>query len=96
MLKQSNKIDFNGKNIYVGFDVHLKSWKVTVMTEKLTHKTFSQPPKPEVLGVDLRTSKAKIYYQETLPISYLYMSENYHYEESSKNIFDCRNADFDY
>lgn len=49
MLKQSNKIDFNGKNIYVGFDVHLKSWKVTVMTEKLTHKTFSQPPKPEVL-----------------------------------------------
>jgi transposase len=45
----SNKIDFNGQNIYVGFDVHLKSWKVTIMTEKLLHKTFSQPPKPEVL-----------------------------------------------
>ena len=49
MQTQSNKIDFNGQNIYVGFDVHLKSWTVTVMTEKLTHKTFSQPPKPEVL-----------------------------------------------
>ncbi len=47
MQTQSNKIDFNGQNIYVGFDVHLKSWKVTIMTEKLTHKTFSQAPKPE-------------------------------------------------
>jgi transposase len=49
MQTQSNKIDFNGQNIYVGFDVHLKDWKVTIMTEKLTHKTFTQPPKPEVL-----------------------------------------------
>ena len=50
MQTQSNKIDFKGQNIYVGFDVHLKSWTVTIMTEKLTHKTFSQPPKPEVLN----------------------------------------------
>jgi transposase len=49
MQTQSNKIDFNGQNIYVGFDVHLKSWAVTILTEKLTHKTFSQPPKPEAL-----------------------------------------------
>jgi len=49
MQTQSNKLDFTGQNIYVGFDVHLKSWKVTIMTEKLTHKTFSQSPKPELL-----------------------------------------------
>jgi transposase len=49
MQTQSNKIDFKGQNIYVGFDVHLKSWTVTIVTEKLTHKTFSQPPKPEAL-----------------------------------------------
>lgn len=49
MQTQSNKIDFNGQNIYAGFDVHLKSWRVTIMTEKLTHKTFTQPPKPELL-----------------------------------------------
>jgi transposase len=54
MQTQSNKIDFNGQNIYVGFDVHLKSWTVTIMTEKLTHKTFSQPPKPEALYHYLR------------------------------------------
>jgi transposase len=49
MQSQSNKIDFNGQHIYVGIDVHLKSWKVTVMTERLTVKTFSQDPNPEIL-----------------------------------------------
>lgn len=50
MQTQSNKLDFSGQHIYVGFDVHLKSWKVTIMTEKLTHKTFSQPPNAELLN----------------------------------------------
>ena len=40
MQTQSNKLDFNGQNIHVDFDVHLKSWKVTTMTEKLTHKNI--------------------------------------------------------
>lgn len=44
-----NKLDFSGQKIYIGFDVHLKSWKVTIMTETLLHKTFSQSPKPELL-----------------------------------------------
>lgn len=49
MRTQSNELDFTGQNIYVGFDVHLKSWRVTIMTEHLTHKTFTQPPSPETL-----------------------------------------------
>jgi len=49
MLAQSNELDFKGQSIYSGFDAHLKSWKVTVMTEKLLHKTFSQPPEPKAL-----------------------------------------------
>lgn len=49
MQAPSNKLDFSGQNIYVGFDVHLKSWRVTIMTDKLTHKTFSQPPEPKLL-----------------------------------------------
>lgn len=49
MQEQVNQLNFNGENIYVGFDVHLKSWKVTVMTDKLTIKTFSQAPSPDVL-----------------------------------------------
>jgi transposase len=49
METQSNKIDFSNQNIYVGFDVHLRSWKVTILTEKVAIKTFSQDPNPELL-----------------------------------------------
>jgi len=55
MNTQVRKIDFTGQNIYAGFDVHLKSWKVTVMVEDVEHKTFSQPPLPEVLFSYLKT-----------------------------------------
>jgi len=50
MEAQVNKIDFTGQNIYVGFDSHLKSWKVTIMAEDIVYKTFTQPPQPEVLN----------------------------------------------
>ncbi len=46
---QSNKIDFKGQNIFVGIDVHLKSWSVTILSETSVLKKFSQPPQPEAL-----------------------------------------------
>jgi transposase len=49
METQIKKIDFKDQNIYVGFDAHLKDWKVTVMAENIVYKTFVQPPKPELL-----------------------------------------------
>ncbi|MFH0972552.1 MAG: IS110 family transposase [Patescibacteria group bacterium] len=49
MQAQVKKLDFTGQNIFAGLDVHLKQWTVTIRTETLTHKTFVQPPKPEVL-----------------------------------------------
>lgn len=49
-----NSIDFTGQNIYVGFDVHKKDWKVTIMSDRLVHKTFAQPANPEVLVNYLR------------------------------------------
>lgn len=50
MPMQSNGLNFKGQNIYVGIDVHLKSWTVSILTEKLHHKTFSQPPCVEALS----------------------------------------------
>lgn len=44
MKTKINKISFKGQNIYVGIDVHLKSWKVTIMLENSIHKTFSMNP----------------------------------------------------
>ena len=49
MQAQIKKLDFTGQNIFAGLDVHLKQWTVTIRTETISHKTFSQPPKPEVL-----------------------------------------------
>jgi len=49
MQTKSNTINFSGQNVYVGIDVHLKSWKVTIMLEDLVHKTFSQDPNSEIL-----------------------------------------------
>src|SRR5690606_8331771 len=49
MPMQSNKLDFSGQNVFVGFDVHLKSWKVSVMVGDIHHHTFSQDPSPEIL-----------------------------------------------
>jgi transposase len=49
MKAQVKQIDFTGQNIYAGFDVHKKNWKVTVMAEDTFYKTFTQPPNPEVL-----------------------------------------------
>jgi hypothetical protein len=31
MEEQVKKIDFTGQNTYAGFDVHKKSWKVTII-----------------------------------------------------------------
>jgi transposase len=49
MQKQRNELNFEGQNIYVGLDVHLKSWTVCIMTEHLEHKKFTQPPEAKVL-----------------------------------------------
>jgi transposase len=49
MQTQKNELNFNGHNIYVGIDVHLKSWTVCIMTEHLEHKQFTQPPSAQTL-----------------------------------------------
>jgi len=49
MHPQRNRLDFTGQNVYVGFDVHKKNWRVSILMDNLFHKTFSQDPKPELL-----------------------------------------------
>ncbi|NDP21112.1 MAG: IS110 family transposase [Paludibacter sp.] len=49
MQTQRKELNFEGQNIYVGLDVHLKGWNTSVFTDKLHHKTFNGPPKPEAL-----------------------------------------------
>lgn len=46
---RSNELNFDGQNIYVGIDVHLKSWSVAILSEHSVLKRFSQNPEPEAL-----------------------------------------------
>ena len=48
-MEKSNKLDFGGQHIYVGMDIHKKSWSVSIHTEQFEHKTFTQPPEVEKL-----------------------------------------------
>ena len=48
-MNHVNKLDFTGQQIYVGMDVHKKSWSISIHTDWLEHKTFSQPPEVGVL-----------------------------------------------
>lgn len=42
-------VSFKDQQLYLGIDVHKRQWTVTVMSESLSLKTFSQPSKPEAL-----------------------------------------------
>jgi transposase len=43
-MSKINKLDFKGQQIYVGMDVHKKSWSISILTDEFEHKTFTQPP----------------------------------------------------
>jgi transposase len=49
MALQHTQLDFSGQHVFVGLDVHKRSWNVTIMVEEMTHRTFSQPPEVDLL-----------------------------------------------
>lgn len=49
MQVKINESSFKGQSIYVGIDVHLKQWSVSVMTDSVTFKPFSSPPQADKL-----------------------------------------------
>jgi transposase len=49
MQTQRKELNYEGQNIFVGLDVHLKSWNTSIFTDSLHHKTFNGPPNPEAL-----------------------------------------------
>ena len=49
MSTQRKEFSFKGQKIFVGLDVHLKSWTVTVLSEQSVLKKFTQDPSPAAL-----------------------------------------------
>lgn len=54
MKSKNNKLDFTGQIIYIGLDVHKKSWTVTIYCMGIILRTMSMPPIPEKLAGYLR------------------------------------------
>jgi len=48
-MNKRSKLNFSGQPIYIGLDVHKKSWSVSIFSEQGEYKTFSQTPKAETL-----------------------------------------------
>ena len=53
-MKQVTKLNFKGQRIYLGIDVHLKSWTVSLLVDDLYLDTKSFPPSSKILGQYLR------------------------------------------
>ena len=54
MQTQSKRIDFSGQNFYCGFDTHKKTWTVTIETDEIALKTFTQNADADLLVQHLR------------------------------------------
>jgi transposase len=49
MKTQNNNLDFTGYKLYIGIDVHLNQWTVTIRMRDLELKTFSMNPSAQQL-----------------------------------------------
>lgn len=56
MKNKINKISFDNQDIFIGIDTHLKSWKVTIVLENITYKTFSMNPSAKELSSYLKNN----------------------------------------
>lgn len=63
MGKQKKEINFEGQNIYIGIDVHLKTWSVTIITESGCKRRHSQKSSARELYEHLNRHYPKGNYQ---------------------------------
>jgi transposase len=54
MRPQPTPPNFTGQTLFVGLDVHKKSWRVSIHTGTMEYKTFTQPPSADTLLSYLR------------------------------------------
>jgi len=77
MQTQRKELNFEGQNIFVGIDVHLKSWNVSIFTENLHHKTFNQPPKAEPLSTYLKLNFPNAIYHSVYEAGFCGLQAHY-------------------
>ena len=85
-MNKDTGIKFDGQVIYVGLDVHKKSWKVSLQMEGITLKTYSQDPKVELLIRHLKKFYPGAEYKAAYEAGF---SGYWIAEQLAKNGIDC-------
>jgi transposase len=49
MVQKHTILDWLGQHVFVGLDIHKRSWVVAIVTEQADFKTFTQPPDVKLL-----------------------------------------------
>jgi transposase len=63
MSKVNQKVDYTGQTVYVGIDVHLKSWNISVYYNGQYLTSFNQPPTTQALVSYLQESYPNAHYK---------------------------------
>jgi len=92
-MEQRKEINFEGQNVYVGIDVHLKKWDVTIMTESGHKRNYCQPPSAQALFEHLKKHYPNGNYQAVYESGYSGFSTCYALNESGINCIVVHAAD---
>lgn len=49
-MEKVNQNSFKGQSFFIGMDVHLKNWEITIRSNHMALKTFSMNPSPYELS----------------------------------------------
>jgi transposase len=63
MTKLIKELNFTGHTIFIGIDVHLKSWNISLYCNNQYLRSFNQPPTPDALQTFLQDSYPNAFYK---------------------------------
>ena len=92
-MVQSNGINFDGQNIYIGIDVHLKTWSVTIITQSGYKKKHSQKSSAKELFEHLKKHYPNGIYQAVYESGFSGFSTYYALQEYGINCMVIHAAD---
>ena len=82
MQSKSTNNGLNNQKIYVGIDTHLKNWRVTILLEHSTYKTFSHNPCAKELARYLKKNFPNCSYYSAYEASFCGYSIHWALEEN--------------
>jgi transposase len=92
-MKQGTQLDFSGQKIFVGIDVHKKSWAVCLRSEHMELRTFSQNPSANELSDHLKRNYPSAIYQAVYEAGFCGFKYQREFTEAGVNCIVVHPAD---